>query len=145
MKHIFLCIALICTLYLTSCSKEDGDWEPMKWKTTATTAKDGYIYVDSDGGTFVFQCRNYSRPWMADVVQTEDEKSVRYNPPETDGKTDFKKIETTWLTSACENNTVTVKIQPTTAPHYRTMHVTVTAGDIFFTFKFKQYGLCTNQ
>ena len=42
-KKLLLVMVLALPLFMASCSKDDGDWDPMKWKTEAKASKDGYL------------------------------------------------------------------------------------------------------
>ena len=53
--RINLWLLMCCSLFLSSCEQEDGDWEPMKWDTKVKSS----IAVPIEGGTYVFRCTNY--------------------------------------------------------------------------------------
>lgn len=142
MKKKMVAAALLAALTFSmgSCSKDelDGAWDPMKWKTSVKKEKDGTINVPSDGGTYVFVCTNYDRPWMSDVYEKINGQDVHY--PASTGKYDdsFYGRTTPWLEALWQGNTFTVTVSPNTTGKERTMYVGVTAGDIFYTFTFRQ-------
>ena len=79
-RKIWLLLLLIIPLFLSSCTEEDGKWEPMKWRSEVKKSSNGYYQVSPDGGTFVFQCKNYSLFWPIEVKESEEggiEKSFR--------------------------------------------------------------------
>ena len=51
---------MVLPFFVSSCSDEDGDWDPMKWKTEVKKSSDDYFHVPPQGGTYVFYCTNYS-------------------------------------------------------------------------------------
>lgn len=134
MKKIVLLASLIGALSFTSCSDDDGDWTPMKWKTSVIKEKDGSIIVPSQGGSYIFVCTNYKSPWTSSIGEYVNGKieyaGQMYN--------DSKDIVTSYLTAQWKDNTLTVTVTPNTTGKERTMIVTATAGDIFDTFTFKQ-------
>ncbi len=128
-----------------SCSDDDGDWDPMKWKTSVQTGKDGVIAVESDGGTFEFQCKNYS-PWMSSVKIQETGKAEQTFYPSDDGRYADQNlyIDATGVWARCQGNTLKVTISPSTSQNVRTLTVNVTAGDVFDSFTFRQQGTPEN-
>lgn len=138
MKKIVLFAALIGVLSFTSCSDDDGDWSPMKWKTSVRTEKDGTINVPSEGGSYVFVCTNYKRPWMSDLKEIIDGKETYYSRPCDDNPNSAYSIASPWLTAQWKDNILTVTVKPNETGKEREMEVGVTAGDIFHTFTFKQ-------
>ena len=69
-KRLFATMLLFtCILSLTSCSKDDGDWDAMKWEKNnyeeALTPSFGKaISVPKLGGTYTFKCKNYKNFWI---------------------------------------------------------------------------------
>ena len=69
-KRLFATMLLFtCILSLTSCSKDDGDWDAMKWEKNnyeeALTPSFGKaIGVPKLGGTYTFKCKNYKIFWI---------------------------------------------------------------------------------
>lgn len=49
-KKLLLPIFLV--LLFSSYSEDDGDVEPMKWKTEVKKSSDGYIHLSREGGIF---------------------------------------------------------------------------------------------
>ena len=141
MKKIFLLFMLLVLPFLfSSCSDEDGYAKPMKWKTEIKKSSDGYFHVSPEGGTFTFQCTNYSSFWIISVTEKEtggEEKD--FSPRYMD--TEDLSITSNWLTAKRDDTTLTVTILPTTLDANRFMKVSVQWGDVFDEFKFKQRGL----
>ena len=131
-----LATTLLSSIALSSCSKDDGDWDPMKWRTEVKTVKDNgtrLVQVPSKGGTYVYKCRNYNGFWLSDIKETEDGSTkVHYN-------TDRHYFSSPVTDVNITGNTLTVTIKPNETKKTRYVEVTVTAGDIFDTFKYKQY------
>ena len=87
-KKLLLLILMVLPLFIASCSDDDGKVDPMKWKTEVKKSSDGYFNVSPQGGTFVFQCTNYSDFWITGVTEQEakgEEKSL--GPPTMTMKT----------------------------------------------------------
>ena len=62
-----------CILSLTSCSKDDGDWDAMKWEKNnyeevLTPSFGKAIGVPKSGGTYTFKCKNYKNFWIEYVM-----------------------------------------------------------------------------
>ncbi len=141
MKKRALLIALIVLPFLmTSCSKEDGDWDPMKWITDVKTSSDGYIHLPSEGGTLTFWCVNYSSVWLINISESEAEETGKKSF-DGDGKKDS--IQSNWMTAKSEGNVLTITVLPTTSDDNRFMELTVENGDVFDQFKIKQTGMKT--
>ena len=138
MKQItgIIIFLLIVATGLFSCGDEpDGKWDKMKWKNLSGLAKENGTYiVPADGGTFAFECKNYSAPWLSGIMANG--KPVYYPGGEQD---DFHSFAGEWFSVLCDHSTVTVTIQPldeTTTS--RSLNVGVTAGDIFDSIDFLQ-------
>ena len=137
-KNLLLPIFLV--LLFSSCSEDDGDVEPMKWKTEVKKSSDGYIHLSCEGGTCTFQCTNYSSFWITSVTEQKvGEDGKRFNPRWMD--TEDLYITSNWLTAQRDGTMLTVTILPTTLDANRYMKVSVQNGDTFDEFKFKQRGL----
>ena len=115
-------LVLLAALSFASCesSRSYGDWDSMVWKAEVPVVRttDGIYDVSDDGGTLSFTCRNYSRPWIEQAASGD-----RYFLPDRE-KGDFHTITADW--------------EPNKKPTEQSLSLTVTAGDIFYTFKFKQ-------
>lgn len=137
-KKLLLVMVLALPLFMASCSKDDGDWEPMKWKTEAKASSDGYIHMPPEGGTLVFWCVNYNSIWLCDMTESvaggTDKNTFRGT-----GKLDS--IKSNWMTAKSEGNKLTITVEPTTSDGNRFMEMTVENGDAFDQFKIKQRGL----
>ena len=58
-----LATTLLASIAMYSCSKDDGDWDQMRWRTEVKIVKDNgtrLVQVPSKGGTYVYKCRNYN-------------------------------------------------------------------------------------
>ncbi|MBR5037985.1 MAG: hypothetical protein IKX65_04605 [Prevotella sp.] len=136
-NFVFRIISVVLFLAgLTSCDTEtrDGDWHPMKWSAEQELSVDNNYYViPAEGATVSFVCKNYSAPWMSDVAT-----GGRYYLPNYETG-DYKNIKGDWFAASTNENRLTVTFTENTASD-RYISVTVTAGDIFYTFLFKQKG-----
>mgnify|MGYP006962967029 CR=1 FL=1 len=137
-KKFVLVMLLALPLFMASCSKDDGDWDRMKWKTEVKTSKDGYINVPPEGVTLTFWCVNYNSIWLCDITESvagdTDKNTFR-------GTGNLYSIKSNWMTAKSEGNKLTITIEPTTSDGNRFMEMTVENGDAFDTFKIKQRGL----
>ena len=133
---LLLIILLTAVAGLVSCGDEpDGKWDKMKWKSLSGLTKENGVYiVPADGGTYAFECKNYSSPWLSGILA--DGEPVFYPSGEQD---DFHSYTGDWFSVLCDHATVTVTIQPldgsTTS---RSLNVGITAGDIFDSIDFVQ-------
>lgn len=137
-KKMLLAMLLFLPLLMSSCSKEDGDWDPMKWKTEVKTSSDGYINVPPEGGTLTFWCVNYGSFWLCNVIESEDGKTDKTS---FEGTGNRDSIKSNWMTATSEGNKLTITVEPTTSDGNRFMELDVENGDIFDQFKIKQRGL----
>ena len=133
---ILLIILLATVASLVSCGVDepDGKWDKMKWKDLSGLSKEKGVYiVPADGGTYAFECTNYSGPWLSGIL---DNGEYVYPSP---GHEDFHSFTGNWFSVLCDHATVTITIQPldgSTAS--RSLSVGVTAGDIFDSIDFIQ-------
>ena len=85
-KRLFATMLLFtCILSLASCSKDDGDWDAMKWEKNnyeeALTPSFGKaIGVPKLGGTYTFKCKNYKNFWIEYVNEQVRDKTIKYVP-----------------------------------------------------------------
>lgn len=129
-------VAVLLAATFASCSKDDGDWDPIKWRTDVKTASDGYVEVTADGGTYVFTCKNYPGFWLSDATETSGTSSkVIYPNREAN---DFNNINASWATISSSDGKLTVTIEPNATAETRLLDVYVTGGDIFDRFLFRQ-------
>jgi len=127
-RNILMMAAAV--LSLASCSNdEDGDWDPMVWKAEVPVQKaNGTYNVSADGETLTFTCRNYSSPWISSIA------------PDFEGSTkDNRRITADWFKVEMIGNKLDVSFEANETSEERALHLTVTAGDIFYTFRFKQF------
>ena len=130
---------MLAAFFLASCSSDrlDGDWDPMKWSKTdyKIINEDGtkYYYVPQKGRTFSFTCKNY-RPWISGMSITTD-GSIQHLYPSDD---DWHMLEYDQIHVEVENNIVTIGFSPNSDNHLHRYELTLTAGDVFHTFRFIQ-------
>ena len=139
MKHWAALLVMCATIFtFFSCDKDDGDWDPMVWKAEVPVVKSGDSYEVSDRGeTIVFSCRNYSKPWLAVVMSGETQvfperifQDIEIN--------DRHKVTTDWFTVEIVGNKLIISFGPNKESWEQLLNLTVTAGDIFYTFNFRQ-------
>lgn len=138
-RYTFLTIlaAVFATIQLSSCSSSDSDpdglWSPMNWESESTYPKENGTYiVNAEGGVFTFECRNYSQPWIEGA--NIDGGNFYTNRSEDD----FHHLTTYGFKVSMEGNQLIVNFEPNRSGAARHIVLTVTAGDIFYTFKFTQ-------
>lgn len=139
-KKLLLVMVLALPLFMASCSKDDGDWEPMKWKTEAKASKDGYLQVSPEGGSLTFWCTNYSSIWLNRITETDATGENRVTRDEKTRDGNVESMQSNWMTVKSEGNKLTITVSPTTSDSNRFMEVDVQNGDAFDTFKIKQSG-----
>lgn len=134
MKIWRLAFAVLAAFSLSSCSSDDGSWDSMIWKAEVPVVTvDGIYDVSDRGGTFTFTCRNYSKPWIESA-----ESGEKYYYPERE-KDDYHTISADWFTAKIVGTEFNISFKPNRESNEQFLSVTVTAGDIFYTFKFKQF------
>ena len=129
-------ITMLAALSLTSCGdiiEPDGKWDPMVWKAEVKTTKRNDAYsVPATGGELIFSCKNYSKPWIADALTSEQ----LYSTP--DEQLNYNTITAEWFKAEVKDNILTVTFDSNQTTEERPLKLTVTAGDIFYTFTFLQ-------
>lgn len=138
-----IAVAMTAAITLTSCDSDGhvdlvGDWDNMIWKTEApvTMKSDTYI-VPATGGELTFSCKNYSDPWISNVRYARK----YYYPIAVDkeyDETDWYTISLDWFKAEITGNLLKVTFEPNQEAKEKPIKLTVTAGDIFYTFYFKQ-------
>ncbi len=132
---LMMCAAM---LSLASCNSDDkdGDWDPMVWKTEVPVVKttDGIYEVSADGATFTFSCRNYSKPWFSEA-EVDGEPIL---PPYMD-EIGYGLIYGENFRAEIHGNKLSIEFKPNKTAQTTNTSITVTAGDIFYTFRFKQF------
>ena len=127
--------ALMVLTVLAACDfvEKDGDWDPMVWTVDNSDEKTDIIHeIPVDGGTISFTCKNYSAPWLVGAADEERQ----YEPPRDEGN--YHTIVTEWFKVDMEGNKLQVTFKANTTEKERPLRLAVTAGDIFYTFGFKQ-------
>ena len=118
MKLWRIAFMVLAVFSIASCSKEDGDWDPMKWKAEVPVkAVDGTYNVSADGGTFKFSCRNYSSIWFVGAKDIIENESYR---------------------AELKGNVLTIEFMENEDPDVKHFTVSVRSGDAFYDFVFKQ-------
>lgn len=126
-------VMIVAVLSFNSCDQKDGDWESMKWKADIPVkTTDGVYHVKAAGDEFSFSCKNYSSPWIDHAVSNGE----YYYPPRE--ANDYHTISADWFKVAISGNKLTVVFDANETVEERPLLLTVTAGDIFYTFKFMQ-------
>lgn len=130
-------MSLFALLCIASCSDNDGDWDPMKWKmdTQATTSgiqQSGTTFTfPKEGGTLTLNCSNY-QPWISVITLPTGERVDIY------GEDDSKHFKTSMLEVTITGHTLTATMQPNTTGETRVASIQLSAGDVFCYFKFEQ-------
>jgi len=125
----------VALLSLASCTSEepDGNWDPMVWKAEAPVQKtDGVYIVPANRTELTFSCQNYSSPW----IENAEYNGEYYYPPRE--ANDYHTITMGWFKAEISGNKLTVVFEANETAEERPLQLTVTAGDIFYTFKFIQ-------
>ena len=128
-------IAIIAVLSFTSCQEDiyREDWDEMIWNTeTQTTQKDDAYIIDANGGEITFTCSNYSAPWLADADSLDKHYYITHEYGIT------RSYDANWFKADINENVLKVTFKANPNHVERPLKLTVTAGDIFHTFNFKQ-------
>ena len=134
----FSILMITVLLGFSSCGDEpDGKWSKMKWNNVDNLTKTNNIYViPEEGGSFTFECKNYT-PWIADVVINTERQDIL---SQDDWK--WKEYRNDWFEVKITDKKVIFSFDEIKEPMTgRTAEVVVTAGDIFDTFIFQQQKL----
>ena len=127
---------VLVAVFISSCSSDDpdGKWDPMVWfAEDPVQTTDGVYIVPAGGFEFTFSCRNYSSPWMENAVAAGE----WYYPPRE--ANDYHSIAADWFKAEVSGNKLKVTFEANETEEERPLELTVTAGDIFHTFKFRQF------
>lgn len=133
-------VAMTAVITLTSCNSDeyDGDWDDMIWKTEVkATEQDGTYLVAATGGELTFSCKNYQHPWISEALYAGE----YYNPDVQDDEhhtINRQKLSLDWFKAEITGNLLKVTFAPNQATTERPIKLYVTAGDIFYSFTFKQ-------
>jgi len=133
-RHIL--VMTIAALSLVSCSNDDpvvGNWDSMVWNAEVPVqTTDGVYTVPANGTEFTFSCQNYSSPWIENAASN----GKYFFPPRE--ANDYHTITTGWFKAEISGNKLKVVFEANKTAEERPLQLTVTAGDIFYTFKFIQ-------
>ena len=133
-RNILVMTAAILSLASCDSDNKEGAWDSMIWEAEAQVQKtDGIYYVPTDGGTITFTCYNYSAPW----IENAESGGNYYFPPREDNN--FHTITADWFKAEINGNKLKVTFEGNETKEERPLDLTVTAGDIFHTFRFRQY------
>ena len=133
-----LALTMLAAFSLASCSidgpdEPDGKWPSMVWKAEIPVEMtDGTYNVPATGAELTFACQNYSFPWVENALSNGE----YYYPPRE--ANDYKTITTDWFRAEINGNILKVVFEANETAEERLLLLEVTAGDIFYTFKFKQ-------
>ena len=130
-----IAFVMLSAVFLASCSSDDpeGKWDPMIWKAEVPVQiTDGIYVVPAKGSVLTFSCRNYS-PWIAEAVSGEE----HFFPLRESNN--YHSITTDWLKVEINKNKLNVTFESNDSAEERPLKLTVTAGDIFYTFYFIQF------
>ena len=134
-RNILVMTAAMLSLASCSSDEKDGDWDPMVWKAEVPVqVTDGIYDVSADGGTLTFTCRNYSKPWFAGA-EVDGEPIL---PPLMD-EIGYGLIYGENFRAEIHGNKLSIEFKPNKKAQATNTSITVTAGDIFYTFRFKQF------
>ena len=135
MKIWRIAFAMLAAISLASCSSEDGDWDPMVWKAEVPVQTTDKVYnVSEDGETIIFSCLNYSKPWFS-KAEVDGEPIL---PPYMD-EIGYGLIYGENFRAEIHGNKLSIEFKPNKTAQTTNTSITVTAGDIFYTFRFKQF------
>ena len=136
MKIWRIMFVMLAAFSLASCSSDepDGKWDAMVWKAEVPVQiTDGVYNVSETGAEFTFSCKNYSAPWIENALSNGE----YYYPPRE--ANDYHTITTDWFKVEIIGSKLKVVFEANKTAEERPLLLTVTAGDIFYTFKFKQF------
>ena len=129
-------VMTVAILSFVSCDREDpvGKWDPMDWEAEGPVQITDNVYNVSAAGTeLTFSCQNYAYPWIEDVTFN----GKYYFPPLE--LNDYRTITVDWFKAEISGNKLKVVFEANQTAEERPIQLTVTAGDCFYTFKFKQF------
>ena len=130
-----IAFATLAAFSLASCSSDepDGKSDSMAWKAEVPIqTTDGVYNVSETGAKFVFFCQNYSFPRFSDAESIGE----HYFPSREENN--YHTISSDWFKAEINGNTLRVIFKSNETAEERPLQLTVTAGDIFYTFRFKQ-------
>lgn len=138
MKYISLMVAAAAIVASLSCSKNkddkpiEGRWSSMVW-VTESGKRCSIANVPAAGGELTFFCRNYPSPWISSA-----KLNGKYYYPNEEAN-DYWTITVDWFKAEINDNKLTVVVEANdTGEERQVEELAVTAGNTFYTFKFKQ-------
>ena len=136
MKILRIMFMMLAGFSIASCSTTDpdGKWDPMDWKAEVPVqTTDGIYDISANGTEFTFSCNNYSSTWIENAVSN----GVYYYPSREANV--YHVVTTDWFKAETIGNKLKIVFEANETAEERPLQLTVTAGDIFYTFKFKQF------
>ncbi len=138
MKFWRVVFTILVVSSFVSCDKEDADCNSMVWKAEMPVhTEDGRYVVSGKGETLTFVCENYSNIWFEKAVEREKEITPSY----THSNYDNPEYPTLWGEHFCatiiDNKLSVIFFKHDGFPAIAT-DITVSAGDVVYTFKFLQ-------
>ena len=129
-------VMTVAVLSLSSCSSDDnsyGKWNAMVWEAEVPAqTTDGVYTASANGAEFTFTCQNYTFPWIESAVSN----GAYFFPPREDNN--YHTVSADWFKAEINGNQLKVVFEANETAEEKPLQLTVTAGDIFYTFKFKQ-------
>ena len=105
----------------------------MQWEKESSYPEDNDIYlVNAEGSVITFVCKNYKCPWIEDANVDGEYCFPNRN------EDDYHNLTTNGFKASVKGNQLIVTFEPNRSGAARHIVLTVTAGDIFYTFKFTQ-------
>jgi hypothetical protein len=133
LKCLGIAFAMLATLASCSSDAPVGKWDAMVWKAEVPVrVTDGVYVVAAAGAEITFACQNYSSPWIENALSD----GGYCFPPREAG--DFHHLSAEWFRAEMSGKRLTVVFEANETAEERLLTLTVTAGDIFHTFRFKQ-------
>ena len=108
----------------------------MIWETEVPVTKQDDTYlVAATGGEFTFSCVNYSTPWISIFVCPKE----LYRPTVENGfPVNPMIVSLDWFRAEMKGNQLKVTFYENQQTEERPMKVDVSAGDVFYSFYFRQ-------
>lgn len=130
-------LLMLSLLGVSSCGDKDdeplpGDWPPMAWRNIDFLVSDGEDYlINENGGTFTFECTNYTSPWLGSVRVNDEYQII------TDE--DRKNFKGEWFEIKINGNKLQIRLDPLpSSVESRAFYVWVSVGDTGTSFTFHQ-------
>ena len=119
-----IAMTIIAALSFTSCNEDV--------ERALTTQKDDAYIIDANGGEITFICNNYSDSWLSSADSLDKHYYITHEYGIT------RSYDADWFKADINENMLKVTFKANPNPVERPLKLTVTAGDIFHAFNFKQ-------